>query len=212
LHDIPITACEWHEHGVDVYLLKKGCRCGNGGWEADLDRLAELALVTCLHVPLDIGFESWPPKAVEQGVLRGVKALVAKAVMGVAYQGVMSKRRNIELVAATGLSSPKPAACEEEAVRSANEMSEHMAVQVRRSAPQDEVLLDGVNVLVAARELDQCQVVIHRHVWCWVDDVVLIGTVGVVIIEVGVAEVGAAAVVVVEGGTVDVFFHVLNRS
>ena len=98
-----------------------------------MDHLAELALVTCLHIPLDVGFESQPPKAVEQGVPHGVKALVAKAVMGVAYQGVTSKRRDIELVAAAGLSLPKPAACEEKVVCSANETSEHMAMQVRRS-------------------------------------------------------------------------------
>jgi hypothetical protein len=79
-------------------------------------------------------------------------------------------------------------------------------------------LLDGTNVLVCfiglvtARELDQHQVVVCRHVWHRVDDVVLIRTVSVVIIEAGVAEVGAAAVIVVEGGTVDAFFHVLNWS
>jgi hypothetical protein len=137
-----------------------------------LYHLAKLALVACVHVPLDIGFKSWPPKVVEQGALHRVEALVAKAVVGVVYQCVMSMRRDIELVTAAGLSLPKPAAHEKEAAHAANETCERIAMQVRRSVPRDEVLLNSYDVfvcfvgLVAARELDRLRVVVCRHVRC----------------------------------------------
>jgi hypothetical protein len=54
-----------------------------------------LALVAGPNVPFDIAFERWPPKAVEEGAARGIYALVAEVVVGVANEGEAEGRRDI---------------------------------------------------------------------------------------------------------------------
>jgi len=66
-----------HIHGVDVDFVEKWRRRVDGGWEVDFGGLADLALVTSLNIPLDVGLEGWPPEAVEEGTACGVEALVA---------------------------------------------------------------------------------------------------------------------------------------
>ena len=48
----------------------------DGGWKADFGGLADLALVTCSNVPFNVGFEGWPPEAVEKSVACRVEAFV----------------------------------------------------------------------------------------------------------------------------------------
>ena len=58
------------------------------GGNADFGGLTDLALVAGLNVPFDIGFEGWPPEAVEEGAVRGVKTLVSEFVVGIANERV----------------------------------------------------------------------------------------------------------------------------
>jgi hypothetical protein len=60
-----------------------------------LGGLADLALVISRDVPFDIGFESRPPKSIEEGLARGVKALVAELVMCITDKGVAAGRGSI---------------------------------------------------------------------------------------------------------------------
>ena len=126
-------------------------------------RLAKLALVTGLDVPLDVGFECGPPEAVKESATRGIKALVAELVVCVADKGVASGLGGIELVVTVSLASPKSSAGDEETACSANETGERIAGQVGRGAPREEIEADLLNIFVhlvcsvAGRESD---------IWC----------------------------------------------
>jgi len=74
----------WHEHGVNVYLVKERRRGVDDGRKSDLCCLPDLALVASLNIPFHVGLEGGPPEAVEEGAARRIKALVAKVVVGVA--------------------------------------------------------------------------------------------------------------------------------
>jgi hypothetical protein len=78
--------------------------------------LSDLALVTGLDKPLDIGFERGPPEAIEEDVVCGVEALVAKIVVSITDKGVLNGGMGIKLVPATLLSLPKLSSCDEEVV------------------------------------------------------------------------------------------------
>jgi len=127
LNDIPKASSMRHIHGVDVDFVEKRRRRVNSGWEADLGGLADLAQVTCLDVPLDIGLEGWPPEAVEEGAACGVEALVAQLVISVMDKSVPRRGVGIELVATAVLLLPKLASSDKETVRSANKTSEHVS-------------------------------------------------------------------------------------
>ena len=86
--------------------------------------MSDLALMTGLDEPLDVGFEHGPPEAIEEDAARGVKALVAEFVVSVTYEGVSNGGVGVKLMPATGLSPPKSPSCDEEAVRSANKTSQ----------------------------------------------------------------------------------------
>jgi len=46
--------------------------------------------VAGLNVPFDIGFEGWPPEAVEEGTACGVKTLVSEFVVGVTNEYILN--------------------------------------------------------------------------------------------------------------------------
>ena len=89
--------------------------------------MADLALVTCLNVPLDVGVERGPPEAVEKGAAHGIEALVAKPVVGIADEHILNGRAGVELVPAVVLLPPKASPGDEEAVCSANETGQHVS-------------------------------------------------------------------------------------
>ena len=86
--------------------------------------MSDLALMTGLDKPLDVGFERGPPEAIKEDVVCGVKALVAEFVVSVAYEGILNGGVGKKLMPATGLSPPKLPSCDEEAVCSANKMGQ----------------------------------------------------------------------------------------
>ena len=98
----------------------------NSGRKPDFGGLADLALVTCLNVPLDVRVERRPPEAVEKGAARGIEALVAKPVVGVADERVSYGRAGVELVPAVVLLLPKASPGNEEAVCSANKTGQRI--------------------------------------------------------------------------------------
>ena len=77
MDDIPKASGMWHVHGVDVGLVEEWCGGVDGGWKVDFGGLTDLALVTSLNIPLDVGLKGWPPEAVKEGAACGVEALVA---------------------------------------------------------------------------------------------------------------------------------------
>ena len=87
----------------NIDLAKKWCGGGNGGQNSDLCGLVELALMASLNIPFDIAIKQWPPKAVKEGAACGIKALVAKAIMGITDKGKAEGWRNIQLVLSVGL-------------------------------------------------------------------------------------------------------------
>jgi hypothetical protein len=66
LADVTEAANRWHEHGVNVYFTKERGGNGDSRWNANLRRLAELALVAGTDVPFDIVLERRPPEPVEE--------------------------------------------------------------------------------------------------------------------------------------------------
>ena len=68
MNDVPEPSGRQHEHSVDVNFAKQGGRDINGRRESDLCCLSKLALMTGFDIPLDVAFETWPPKTVEEGV------------------------------------------------------------------------------------------------------------------------------------------------
>ena len=77
-------------------------------------------------VPLDIGFECWPPEAVEEGAAHGVESFVSELVVCIADEGVAVGWRGIELVSALGLMSLESSADDEETAGSAKEECERI--------------------------------------------------------------------------------------
>jgi len=71
-----------------------------------LHGLVKLALVASPNVPFYVTVERWPPKAVEEGAACGIKALVAKAIVGVAHEGEAEGQHDIQLVSSVGLQPP----------------------------------------------------------------------------------------------------------
>ena len=80
--------------------------------------------------PLDVGFECRPSEVVKEDVAHGVEALVAEFVMSIAYEGISNGGAGIKLVLVTVLSLLKSSSCNEEAVCSANKMSQHIGREV----------------------------------------------------------------------------------
>jgi len=164
-------------------------------------------LVASLDVPLDVGLERGPPKAVEEGAARRIEPLVAELVVCVADERVASGWRGVKLMATVGLASPKSCAGDEEAACSAKETGEHITGQVGRGAPRKEVEADLLDIFVclvrpvASRKSDGCRVVVVVVVG------LIVGFVG--IWEVWREEVVAVAVVDV-GFAIDVFSGVVD--
>ena len=111
-------------------LVEERRRVVDGGWKADFGGLADLALVTSSNVPFNIGFEGWPPEAVEKSAACRVEALVTKLVMSVTDEGVSRRGAGIKLVTAAMLLPPKSTTGDEETVRSASETSKHIGGKV----------------------------------------------------------------------------------
>jgi hypothetical protein len=86
----------------------------------------DLALVTCLNIPLHVGVEHRPPEAVEKGVACGVETLMAELVMGIADECVSNGGAGVELVSAVVLLLPKVSPSDEEMVHSANETGQRI--------------------------------------------------------------------------------------
>jgi hypothetical protein len=126
LHDIPIASHMRHVHGVNIDLAEEGRGVVDSGWEPDFGGLVDLALVTSLNVPLDIGVERGPPEAVEKGAACGIETLVSKLVVGVVDEHVSNGWVGIKLVSAMVLLLLKASPSDEEMVHSANEMGQHV--------------------------------------------------------------------------------------
>jgi hypothetical protein len=77
LGDVMKATNWWYEHGINIYLLKDRGRNGNGGWNANLRHLVELALVASADVPFDILLKGRPPKPVKY-VVGEVETFVTK--------------------------------------------------------------------------------------------------------------------------------------
>ena len=101
--------------------------------------LADLALVTSLDVPLDIGLERGPPEVVEERAACGIKTLVPQLVVRIVNKGITLRQAGVKLVLAIGLSSPELSTRDEEAAGSADKTGEHITRQVRRSTPRDQI-------------------------------------------------------------------------
>ena len=71
-------------------------------------RLAELALMARLNIPLDVTVERRPPESVSEGAACGVVTLVAKVVVRVADEGEAEGRRDVKLMSPIVLQPPKP--------------------------------------------------------------------------------------------------------
>ena len=96
----------------------------------DFCSLTDLTLMAGFDEPLDIGFECRPPEAVKEDTAHGVEALVAEFVVSIVYKGVSNRGAGIKLMPATVLLLPKLPSCNEEAVHSANKMSQHISREV----------------------------------------------------------------------------------
>ena len=107
-------------------LVEKGRGVVDSGWKPNSGGLADLALVTSLNIPLYIGVERGPPEAVEKDAARGVEALVAELVMGIANERVPNGGAGVELMSAVVLLSPETSSGDEETVRSANETGQRV--------------------------------------------------------------------------------------
>ena len=57
LNNVAEARSMWHEHGVNVDLVKEGCWQVNSWQETSLCHLAELALIAHFNIPLDIAVE-----------------------------------------------------------------------------------------------------------------------------------------------------------
>ena len=92
----------------------------------DFDGLPDLALMTSLHIPLDICFKGGPPKAVEESVARGIKSLVAQVVVGIANEREANGGAGVKLVAAAMLPPPQLSFYDQETTRPINKTSERI--------------------------------------------------------------------------------------
>jgi hypothetical protein len=107
-------------------LAEEGRGIVDGRREPDFGGLADLALVTSLNVPLNIGVERGPPEAVEKGAACGIETFVSELVVGVADERISNGWAGVELVSAVMLLPPKASPSDEETVRSANETGQRV--------------------------------------------------------------------------------------
>jgi hypothetical protein len=153
LGDVTKAANWWHEHGIDIYLLKDGGRNGNDGWNANLHHLAELALVASADVPFDILLKGRPPKPVEECAACEVETFVTKAVISIVDEGEMKKGVGIKLVTALVLMMPKLAICKEELLCLSEQVNMGTVVKVAGLLKCREVLPNEVNFIVRLASL-----------------------------------------------------------
>jgi hypothetical protein len=64
LDDVAVAGSAGHQHGVNVCFAKEGHGDGNGGQDADLGGLLDLAFVAGGDILFNIMSERRPPKAV----------------------------------------------------------------------------------------------------------------------------------------------------
>ena len=153
MDDVAKASSRWHEHGVDVKFAEEWGWSIDGGRDVDFGVLVKLTLMTGLNVPLDVAFEIWPPDTIKQGVARRIEALMAEAVVSVAYQGQALLRHDVQLMSPLILFVPEPVIEKSKAVRSPDELGDCQATEIRGWSSRAKILVDARHFIIS---MDSC--------------------------------------------------------